>query len=230
MKNTIKNHTPNWLFNVYKRLKGHKYKNMPIDEVFSNIYKNNEWNSKESVSGLGSELEQTKTLRVHLEKLINEREISTVLDIPCGDFLWMQKVNLSNAHYIGVDIVEDIIKANQDQHKSENLEFRVLNLIKDPLPKTDLVIVRDCLVHLSYKDIFAALQNLKASGCKYLLTTTFVGRKSNHDISTGDWRTLNLEKAPFNLPKPLLIINENCTEASGVFSDKSMALWEISNI
>ena len=85
------------------------------------------------------------------------------------------------------------------------------------------------MVHLSYENIFKAIKNIKATGCKYLLTTTFVNQQQNYDIVTGDWRPINLQEYPFNFPKPLLVINENCTEGSEV-KDKAMALWEISQI
>lgn len=230
MKELIISITPDCLIKYYKRIKASKYNNLKTEEVFNKIYKNNEWKSSESVSGLGSELEQTKTLRAGLEKLLEEMNISSLLDIPCGDFKWMQKVNLSSVHYTGADIVSEIIEANKKSYQKSGIEFKVLNLIDDPLSKTDLIIIRDCLVHLSYEDIFAAIKNIKSSGSKYVLTTTFVNRKSNYDIVTGDWRTLNLQKKPFNFPEPLLIINEKCTEANGAYKDKSMALWEIERI
>ena len=36
-----------------------------------------------------------------------------------------------------------------------------------------MILCRDCLVHLTFDDARAALQNLRRSGSKYLLTTTF---------------------------------------------------------
>jgi hypothetical protein len=63
------------------------------------------------------------------------------------------------------------------------------------------------------------------SGIPYLLTTTFPRGEANEDIVTGDWRVLDLERAPFHLPAPLRILNEGCTEGSGVFADKSLGLW-----
>lgn len=98
------------------------------------------------------------------------------------------------------------------------------------MPKSDIVIIRDCLVHFSYEDIFNAIKNIKSSGSKYLLTTTFTNNHFNHDIVTGHWRRLNLLEKPFNFPSPILVINENCTEGNGESKDKSMALWEIDKI
>jgi hypothetical protein len=89
------------------------------------------------------------------------------------------------------------------------------------------VLIRDCLVHFSYAHIEQALANLKRSKIRYLLTTSFPAVEKNEDIQTGYWRPLNLQKAPFFFPPPLASLNEECTEAKGAFSDKSLCLWEI---
>jgi hypothetical protein len=41
------------------------------------------------------------------------------------------------------------------------------------------------------------------------------------------WRPLNLEIAPFNLGKPIALINEDSKERRGKYSDKSLGLWKI---
>ena len=226
----MKKFIPNWLL-VWYRKNNSKFRNKSTNEVFSEIYNTNHWNSSESISGRGSEVEQTASLINDLDKLLSDIKIASVLDIPCGDFNWMQKVDLSNIDYVGADIVEDLIMSNKRQHKEwGNLKFKVLNLITDPLPKSDMIIVRDCLVHLSNEDIKSAIKNIKSSGSKYLLTTTFTNHSLNSDIVTGDWRHLNLQRKPFNFPSPILTINENCTIGNGEYKDKSMALWEISKV
>jgi cyclopropane fatty-acyl-phospholipid synthase-like methyltransferase len=156
--------------------------------------------------------------------------ILTVLDIPCGDFHWMRNVDLSKVEYIGADIVKEIIKNNKDRYEKSNITFLHMNLIEDPLPQVDLILMRDCLVHMSYDDIFKSLDNVCRSKSQYLLTTTFTGRQDNKDIVTGDWRTLNLQIAPFLFPKPIRIINEKCTQKKMSYTDKSLGLWKISDI
>ena len=78
----------------------------------------------------------------------------------------------------------------------------MLDCTRDPLPAADLLFCRDCLVHLSFADIRRTLANLQASDISCLLTTTFPGAEANEDIVTGDWRVLDLERAPFHLPPP----------------------------
>ena len=227
----MKNFIPNWLLVWYINKNNSKFRNMSTNEVFTEIYNTNHWKSSESISGTGSVVKQTASLINDLGKLLLNMKIASILDLPCGDFQWMQKVNLSKIDYVGADIVEELIRSNKKQYQeSENRKFKVLNLITDPLPKSDIIIVRDCLVHLSYEDIKGAIENIKSSGSKYLLTTTFKEHDLNHDIVTGDWRPLNLERKPFNFSSPILVINENCTEGNGKYKDKSMALWDISEI
>lgn len=231
MKKLMKKFIPDWLLRWYRNRNSSKFRNMSTNEVFTEIYKSNHWKSSESISGTGSEIKQTESLINDLDKLLTDMNIVSVLDLPCGDFKWMQKVDLSKIDYVGADIVEELIKNNIKQYKErENLKFIVLNLITDPLPKSDMIIVRDCLVHLSYEDINSAIKNIKSSGSKYLLTTTFTDYHLNHDIVTGDWRPLNLQEKPFNFSSPILVINENCTEGNGEYKDKSMALWDISKV
>jgi hypothetical protein len=197
--------------------------------IFTNIFKENAWMSEHSVSGLGSEPDQTKKLVVELPKLFRQLNISTMLDIPCGDFNWMHKVDLDGIKYLGADIVKDIVQLNQ-RYRTPSVDFVCLNLISEPLPEVDLIFCRDCLVHLSYADIFRALKNIVNSGSTYLLTTTFPERTANWDIPTGEWRVLNLEAAPFSFPRPELLIVEGCTEDEGKYADKALGLWKISEL
>lgn len=201
-----------------------------IDKIFTDIYNKNGFNGKDSVSGPGSDLYQTRIIAKELPNLFKVLNISTMLDLPCGDFYWMKTLDLIDINYIGADIVNDLIQKNTKQYGRENLHFQNLDLLKDRLPKVDLIFTRDCLVHLSFEDIFRALDNICKSQSEYFLTTTFTERIHNHDIKTGQWRTINLELAPFFLPTPLKVINEGCTENDSIYSDKALGLWKISDI
>jgi glycosyltransferase involved in cell wall biosynthesis len=201
-----------------------------LGEVFHKVYSTNFWRSTESRSGTGSDLTQTAEIRRRLPEILRQFGIRTMLDIPCGDFHWMKEVDL-DLEYIGADIVEDLIRHNQDLFSSSKRRFNVLDITKDSLPAVDMVFCRDLLVHLSYADAFAALRNLRASGSNYLLTTTFTRRPCNFDIpTTGEWRPLNLQLEPFKFGEPLLLLNEKCTQGDGSWWDKSLGLWRISDL
>jgi hypothetical protein len=141
----------------------------------------------------------------------------------------MRRVNLEGFSYVGADIVRELVARNQ-RYAAEGIAFRHMDLLLHPLPRVDLILCRDCLVHFSYEDIFKALRNLCASGSRFLLTTTFPGRQENLQIPTGQWRPLNLERAPFFLAPPLTILNEGCTENGGEYADKSLGLWHLDDV
>lgn len=200
------------------------------EEIFTDIFRVNRWGGKDSVSGPGSGAGQVRAVTKDLPILLRDLGISTILDIPCGDFHWMKDVNLDGVRYIGADVVEELVMNNKANHETVDLRFLHLNLLTDELPKADLVFCRDCLVHFSYHDIILALRNIYASQPKYILTTTFPSRRSNRDILTGEWRPLNLEIPPFNFSEPLRILGEHCTEGNGAYQDKSLGLWPIEEI
>jgi hypothetical protein len=205
-------------------------RSMSTENVFSEIYQKNHWGSDESVSGTGSVLSQTEKIAQELPRVFKELGASSILDIPCGDFNWMQGVDLGGLDYIGADIVNELVLKNREKHGSASLHFEHLNLLEDDLPMVDLVFCRDCLVHLSFKDMRRALQNVCRSESKYLLVTTFTERSKNVDIATGQWRPINLQMPPFNLPAPIRVISEQCSEGEGDYQDKVLALWAVEDL
>ncbi|MEL6924624.1 MAG: class I SAM-dependent methyltransferase, partial [Bacteroidota bacterium] len=207
-----------------------KFEGKSTEAVFEKIHQENFWENSDSVSGPGSGLEQTATIRSALPELWKRYDIRSILDIPCGDFFWMKEMDLSNITYTGGDIVSKIIEKNKQEYEREGISFRKMNLILSELPKVDLVLCRDCLVHFSFADIGEAIANLKKSQSTWLLTTHFEENRRNNDIITGDWRPLNLCNRPFHFPEPEAIINEQCTELDGSYSDKSLALWRIADL
>lgn len=204
------------------------------EQVFSYIYSNNVWGDAESASGVGSNLKQTRVLREQLPGLLKDLDVRSMLDIPCGDFHWLSQTALPVESYLGADIVKAIVETNQSRHaRSEgnrSIRFEHLNLLESNLPRVDLILCRDCLVHFSTADVWRALRQIQGSGSTYFLTTTYPGRANDGDIRTGEWRPLNLESAPFLLPKPRLTLLEGCTERKGRFPDKSLALWAIADL
>ena len=205
-----------------------KYKNKHIQDVFTDIYVKNHWQSERSRSGTGSDEIQTTEVKLILKRIIQEYRISSILDIPCGDFNWIKEIDLSPVAYLGADIVAKIIDVNNAVHKKENIEFLQADITTSKHPQVDLIFCRDCLVHFSYQDIEKAIKNLRLSQSKYLLTTTFPAH-TNSNIVTGNWRPLNLQWSPFNFPTPLKIFNEKCTEDPR-YNDKSLALWRIEDL
>ncbi|MFQ5448402.1 MAG: class I SAM-dependent methyltransferase, partial [Saprospiraceae bacterium] len=146
---------------LYKFSDGRNFRNRAADEVFNEIYDRKAWNVKtfESVSGEGSSLAQTAALIGQLPPVLKRLGIKSVLDIPCGDFNWMQHVPMPGVHYTGADIVASLVETNRSKYGSEHRRFISVNLLTDALPAAGLIFCRDCLVHFSFRDIQLALQN-----------------------------------------------------------------------
>lgn len=209
-----------------QRREQQRWANASPQHVFTEIFQSNHWNDPDSRSGGGSNLEQTAALREALPGLFSRYGITRLLDVPCGDFHWMSTLDLSGMTYLGGDIVPTLVEQNNQRYRNDRVGFRVINLIEDPLPQADAMLVRDCLVHLSHTHALQAIANIRRSRIRYLLTTHFPDIRDNEDIVTGQWRMLNLTLPPFNFPPPLELINERCTE-SRLARSKSLAVWRV---
>lgn len=202
------------------------------EEVFTRIYDHRSWSSEETVSGQGSLLKNTVSLRILLPQLVKELEVHSLLDAACGDFNWMKEVVLPDCKYIGVDIVQDMIKQNKMLYEDETHFFHHANIISDFLPQSDLIICKDVLVHLSLQQAMRAIKNMKKSAANYLLATTFPDPsiKKNSEIFTGNWRPLDLQKPPFNFPEPILLIRQEYEDQKGKSKHKCLGLWLFSQL
>ena len=163
-----------------------------------------------------------------LPALLAELGASSLLDLPCGDFHWMQHTDLGGVLYIGGDLVGDLIERNRAKYARDGVTFQKIDLVNDTLPAVDAILCRDCLVHLSFDDAQAALANIARSGARWLLTTSFPEVARNDDIVTGQWRPINLRLPPFNLSEPKQVIAENCAETE--FADKTLSLWSVEDV
>ena len=214
-----------------KRLyKGRGLRALSTEQVFTQIYRDNIWRDPESRSGPGSSLDETAVLRQALESLIGRYQIDSLLDIPCGDMNWIQHLKSNIREYIGADIVEELIEENRKKHTSEIHRFQKLDLLTDELPKADLVLCRDCLIHFDFEGIFKALRNLKRSGSEYLLTTNYTKLDKNLNIVTGQWRPINLTLPPFSLPGPIEILDEQTPSGDARFYGKSLGFWPLTDV
>lgn len=229
IKKAIKTMLHMFLQNDVEKHMTHRSK---LDEKFTEVYEKNIFGGRESRSGEGSDLIQTEIIRREIPKIVQLYAVKSFIDAPCGDWYWMKHVNLGVDHYIGIDIVDTLIKKHRLEFGDASTEFICMNLAEGALPQADMIFSRDCLVHLSFEDALRIITNFKRSGAKYLLTTTFIDRDHNNDLVGLDsfWRPLNMQLAPFCFPKPIHLINEGCTEEDGQFKDKCLGLWLLSDI
>ena len=101
----------------YDNFSKSKFLNLSLQERFELIYNENFWESEESRSGIGSEIENTKEVLKALEHFIKEFKIKSIIDIPCGDYNWMSSMDMRNLKYQGHDIVKQLITDNKKNLK-----------------------------------------------------------------------------------------------------------------
>ena len=187
--------------------------------VFNSIYKSNYWNKGEnfnpilqSYSGPGSipNSTQTNSLILNLEKFFLNDNIKKILDAPCGDCAWIERIFKMDIQYTGIDIVKELILNNKERFKkNKNVIFYCEDLTEyDKFDNYDFVLLRDFFIHLPLKNIQSIINNLKKSNCKYFAFNNYENIKVNKEISTGQHRKINLNEKPFNLKKPFIKIQE----------------------
>src|SRR5690625_343224 len=93
-----------------------KGKRLSRQDTFREIHQNNHWKGEESISGVGSSREQTDLLLTTLPEILREFDIQSMLDLPCGDFGWMQHLDFGDTSYIGADIVPELIADNEEKY------------------------------------------------------------------------------------------------------------------
>src|ERR1700680_848239 len=158
------------------------------EAIFTSIHQRNAWRGDESASGPGSSLEDTAVLRSELPRLLAELGCGSLLDAPCGDLCWLEQAALPVDSYCGIDIVEAVIGANRCRPGPRGRTFLCLDPCRAALREADVVLCRDGLVHLSFRDARAALANFRACGASWLLATTFPRHEEHQDALTGEGR------------------------------------------
>jgi hypothetical protein len=207
----------------------------PLEERFHRFFVANKEKGYESVSGIGSSLHETRGIRAKLPALFEKLSIKTIVDAPCGDCNWFRHTDYKFHLYIGVDIVSDLVNQNREMNNRPFNFFETADITKTVLPKVDAIFCRDCLVHLSNDLVQKALENFAASRSTYLITTHFLdvgdedlNSRVNIDMQPGSWRPVSLTRAPFCLPEPLELLDE---ESKNRFAKgKTLSVWRIPDL
>jgi SAM-dependent methyltransferase len=170
-------------------------------DVFQSIYDTDHWKQG---SGEGSYRDATDRYREVVAAAISGRDVRTVVDAGCGDWQFSKLIEWGGVHYVGLDVVPDVVEENTREHGSSEIEFRCVDVRHAQLPEGDLLICKDVLQHWDIESITRFLA-ANLTRYRYLLITNDVASvhwpagKLNAEISLGHWRTLDLERPPFGL-------------------------------
>jgi SAM-dependent methyltransferase len=224
----IKEHTPWQIRRISRRIKrhfnGYKDARRSAKEVFTRIYADNLWGGGRAKadtdypfnSGVGSDDAAAAPYAQCVNAFIKTHGIRRVVDLGCGDFRVGRRVAREDVYYIGVDIVDSLVEANQIRFSSKRIEFRCIDIIADDIPDGDLCLIREVLQHLSNAQILAILPKLR----KFRWVIVTEGQpgppgsfRPNRDKPHGgDSRALwnsgvVLSAPPFNLSQILLLLS-----------------------
>ena len=187
--------------------------------TFDTIYRTNRWNGIESRSGPGSGTVATQRVKNQILGLVKELRVKSVLDVGCGDGFWMPDL----PGYVGFDVSRVAIRLARRNHPKR--DYRT----DWPAEPFDLVITRDAMQHLSLTEGMMLLEEIRETGSKWLLASTYIGA-TNTNIVTGDAYSPNLEVEPFGLgpPERLIFDGYHYHETEEVRDPtKHLGLWRL---
>merc|ERR1711879_779437 len=103
-------------------------------------------------SGPGSFVKNSQGATSALLNVIEQRGISSMIDVGCGDCNWISKLDFFSkpGFYIGVDLASSVIE--DDRRKFEGIRFEYLDLATQDLPArrsdTELLFCRQTMNHM----------------------------------------------------------------------------------
>lgn len=93
-----------------------------------------------------------------IPQMVEKHGIKTVADIGAGDLNWIQRMEW-DVEYSAFDLVP------------RHLNVQQFDLLQEVPPKVDMILCLWVLNHLPFDHCRVAINNLKASGSKYLMMT-----------------------------------------------------------
>mmetsp|Transcript_6225 Transcript_6225/g.17371 ORF Transcript_6225/g.17371 Transcript_6225/m.17371 type:complete len:323 (-) Transcript_6225:129-1097(-) len=187
-----------------------------ISAAFSRIYAEKEWLARpnaQALSGLGSSEEATGAFREYLETFLKERHFASVVDAGCGHWPsgYQRCMHWQNVHYTGIDVVDDVLAENKayfdDRRRADHgfasTSFQRGDLCEE-LPRADLLLVKDVLMHLPNQAVHAFLEsNVNSSAPRFRAVLVVqndmpmpVRRSIN--IEPGQLMSFDISQPPFN--------------------------------
>ena len=186
-------------------------------------------------SGMGSLLASSHKIRSILNRVLDEikvmtgKAVVTMLDVPCGDMVWMEQflTTRPDVHYVGMDIVSQLIQHHTLKYQRHpNWKFIQGDIVTAHVINQhyDLVFTRHMTQHLTNEDTNRVLKHISDSGASFLLASTYPKVTKNDEIflNAGRHRQQNFEIPPYKLTPPICM-----TEDIRAPEDCHSALWRL---
>jgi hypothetical protein len=170
---------------------------MNNESVFSEIYQNRRWGKNVPLSGEGSSPEAVNPYLELLRSFLDQHnDIRTILDVGHGDWEMWPAGFFQQYQYFGVDVVSTLSIEMSLIHGNSKTAFISGDFLEMDLPSSDVLLIKDVLIHLSNADIAKALQIFSAY--RYVIITTDIHSSGirvflaclTRLLSRQDWRAL----------------------------------------
>ncbi len=178
------------------------------EALFAWVYENNQWGRSPEGARFHSDSpsDTTARYRAYLESFLADHEdVTTVVDLACGDFQVSRETDFGNRTYVGVDLYSGLIEHNTALYGDERHVFLTRDLVEDELPDGDLCLLRMALYLMSHSDVLAILPKL--TRYRYVLVTDGqpdlpTEQRGNVDRPTGKYTPRDLYGVGFYLELP----------------------------
>jgi SAM-dependent methyltransferase len=183
---------------------------MSRSEKFDKIYNESHWGYK---SGPGSDPDFAKPWIDIVNSFLEKNDVSTVIDVGCGDWRIGKHLNLEGKDYTGVEVstvmFSETVLNSADNIKFINGDFQTLDI-----HHADLIIIKDVLQHLSNSSIYTMINKIMEKS-RYALFCDDMLEENNIDDFDGGYRGIDISADPFNFN----------FERLGAFGDKVISLY-----
>ncbi len=159
----------NWLHQREER----RLAGLPVVEAFSQIYESGLWGGErdEYFSGLGSR--EPRIVAPYVESIrafaAGFQAKLDAVDLGCGDFSVGAQIRSAFNAYRAYDVVPAVIDQNRREYDGEDVEFGCIDIVEQPLPPGDVVMLRQVLQHLSNAQIAKVVPKL--ANYRYVIIT-----------------------------------------------------------
>jgi len=185
---------------------------VPLDTPKENAAPRNivEENLEESFETKKSSDNATK-ISLEIYKLLKKYKVKSIANIPCSKTnAWMPEVlgrlemEDNEYKYYCLETSGAVMDETREKyhHLSGDLEFNVVNPERDNLPNVDVFITWDLATDMRPRRGWAMFKNVKNSGSKYLVTTSYPTFLNTPGL-VGTVGKVNLRKAPYTFREPI---------------------------
>lgn len=179
---------------------------LPEELVFTKIYDQILWGGG---SGFGSNPIYAQPYLKLLQSYLDDPKFKSIIDLGCGDWQLMRELKIPDTKiYIGFDLVKSVVDNNIRSFQKENISFFHIHKLANLTNQNgDLIIVKDVLIHCTNQEIKYFFRKILPNFKHALITNDYSTTDNNSEISTGEFRAIDLEANPFNMTSLRILLD-----------------------